>query len=153
MIIVEGAKQHDIAFAKSEGAVVVEEGRAGKVLLRARDGVEHSFSLVRKLSARALDAVTPNFLRVVSKQAAQVANPAWAHAKIGVPAAWKISKGSPRIRVAVLDEGVDTTHPALKPAVVAQRDLSGETVHSALPSGNDAHGTACAGIIVSRDKT
>jgi len=54
------------------------------------------------------------------------------------------------IRVAVLDEGVDTSHPALKAAVVAQRDFIGDKGNSAKPDGNDAHGTACAGIILAR---
>ena len=153
MIILEGVHQGDLEFAKSEGAVVVNEGSDGKVLLRAENGPAHVFSLVSKLSARPIGAVSPNFLRVVSKQTGQAPHPSWAHAKIGIAAAWQLSKGSPDIRIALLDEGVDTDHPALQPAVVGQRDFVGGTGDSALPSGNDAHGTACAGIIVSRDRT
>ena len=67
------------------------------------------------------------------------------------PEAWAITKGSAEIKIAVLDEGVDVTHPALSPALVAQKDFIGGNGNSAMPSGNDAHGTACAGIVVSRD--
>jgi subtilisin family serine protease len=52
----------------------------------------------------------------------------------------------------VLDEGVDTKHPALKPAVVAERDFIGNK-STAMPDGDDAHGTACAGIVLSRSAT
>src|SRR5262249_10602285 len=58
--------------------------------------------------------------------------------------------GKAEVRVAVLDEGVDVEHPALKPAVVDQKDFVDDNP-TAAPDGDDAHGTACAGIIVSRD--
>ena len=64
-------------------------------------------------------------------------------------AAWTIHRGDPSIRVAVLDEGVDINHPDLKAAVVAQKDFA-ENNSTAMPSGDDAHGTACSGIIVGR---
>jgi subtilisin family serine protease len=68
---------------------------------------------------------------------------------VAARAAWTITRGRPDVRVAVLDEGVDTAHPALKAAVVAEKDFVAGNGH-ARPDGNDAHGTACAGIIVSR---
>src|SRR6185295_12094777 len=43
--------------------------------------------------------------------------------------------------------------PSLKRAVVAQRDFIGDKGDSAMPDGSDAHGTACAGVILSRDGT
>jgi len=71
---------------------------------------------------------------------------------IGVATTHQLRNGRGRraIRVAVLDEGVDDQHPALAAAIVASRDFI-DGAHSAMPSGNDAHGTACAGIIGSRD--
>jgi subtilisin family serine protease len=47
---------------------------------------------------------------------------------------------------------VDVNHPDLKAAVVAQKDFS-ENNPTAMPSGDDAHGTACSGIIVGRGNT
>ena len=88
--------------------------------------------------------------------------PLWNHDNAGDPgipgadvaakAAWMITRGRAEVRVAVLDEGVDTDHPALKASVVDQKDFVDGNPH-ARPDGNDAHGTACAGIIVSRDAT
>jgi subtilisin family serine protease len=49
-----------------------------------------------------------------------------------------------------LDEGVDTSHPYLASGIVAEADFIDQT-RSAMPTGDDAHGTACAGIIGSRD--
>jgi thermitase len=73
-------------------------------------------------------------------------------ADAAVRAAWTIHRGDPAIRVAVLDAGVDINHPDLKSAVVAQKDFVDKNP-TAMPSGNDAHGTACAGIIAGRGDT
>ena len=57
--------------------------------------------------------------------------------------------GKVMVRVAVLDEGVDTNHPYLEDAVAAEADFVDFNDH-ARPDRDDAHGTACAGIIVSQ---
>lgn len=150
-VIAEGLRQADLAAAKAFGATVVEEALDGKILLGV-NSVEQAFGLVDLLLKREVGSASPNFLRRfvrVQRSAAPIA--AWSHDKIGVANAWNVTRGNKDIRVAVLDEGVDTTHPALKPAVVAERDFIGGNT-SAMPSGNDAHGTACAGIVLSRDK-
>jgi subtilisin family serine protease len=149
-VIAEGVRQTDLAAAKNIGARIAEEGLDGKILFRV-DGVARAFELVEFLLSREVGAVSPNFLRrVIRPQLSRPAAP-WAHQKIGVREAWKITKGDSDVRVAVLDEGVDTTHPALRDAVVSQRDFIGGNGNSAMPDGDDAHGTACAGIAVSRD--
>lgn len=65
-----------------------------------------------------------------------------------VLAAWKLSKGKD-IKVAVLDEGVELTHPDLKDNLLPGYDATlgdGPGVNGAAAPG-DSHGTACAGII------
>lgn len=149
-VIAEGLRQADLSAAQALGARLVEEGLDGKCLLKV-DSVDRVFPLVELLRAREVGSVTPNFLRRIVRPTLSAPAKAWALAKIGVPAAWKITKGKGDVSVAILDEGVDTHHPALRSAVIAERDFIGGNGNSALPDGNDAHGTACAGIAVSRD--
>ncbi|EJL74346.1 S8 family peptidase [Chryseobacterium populi] len=68
-----------------------------------------------------------------------------AGADIKASQTWCITKGE-NIIVAVLDEGVDLTQPDLQGRLVTGFDETGQGSNGA-PSGNDAHGTACAGII------
>lgn len=149
-VIAEGLRQADLSAAQAYGARLVEEGLDGKCLLKV-DSVDRVFPLVELLRAREVGSVTPNFLRRFVKPALSAPTKPWALAKIGVPAAWKVTKGRRDVSVAILDEGVDTHHPALRAAVVAERDFIGGNSSSAMPDGNDAHGTACAGIAVSRN--
>lgn len=63
--------------------------------------------------------------------------------------AWKIQPGDPKIKIAVLDEGVDTKHPDLAPAIVGTYDaVDNDTFQE--PNGWDGHGTACAGLAVAQ---
>ena len=64
--------------------------------------------------------------------------------------AWDISMGNPNIKIGVIDEGVDLTHPDLQSNLL--QGFNGFTMTSnpgdggyTYPAG--AHGTACAGII------
>lgn len=59
--------------------------------------------------------------------------------------AWKIQKGDPAIKIAILDEGVDTGHEDLSGAIVGTYDgVDDDTFQE--PKPWDAHGTACAGL-------
>lgn len=60
---------------------------------------------------------------------------------------WKYSTGK-NIKVAVLDEGIDLNHPDLKANLLQGFDATGNNSEGAPNyNNNDAHGTACAGII------
>ncbi len=88
----------------------------------------------------------------------------WAHANTGTPdqysgtfaadmkiqQAWDVTQGEPYIKVGVIDEGVDLTHPDLQANLL--QGFNGSTMTSnpgdGAPLGNArAHGTNCAGII------
>jgi subtilisin family serine protease len=80
--------------------------------------------------------------------------------------AWSLTKGSPNIIVAVIDDGVDLNHPDLKPNIWTNPDSSQPCVHGwnffsntdnpnpqkftppyYTRDDNDSHGTSCAGVI------
>ncbi len=74
------------------------------------------------------------------------------NADMDVPEAWALGADGTGITVAVIDEGVDLTHPDLNDNLVAGFDavaaLSGtDTAGGYQPGSDDAHGTGCAGII------
>jgi subtilisin family serine protease len=169
-LVVEGISKTELKKLKSKFALdEVVEGLQGKVLLRAPEGGVAGVKTAAEAAREAYeqghaDVAHPNFVRVVSKikPSAPGGRPLWNHlnegnpgipgADVAAPAAWTLTRGKADVRVAVLDEGVDVEHPALKPALVAQKDFVDDNP-TAQPDGNDAHGTACAGIIVSRDAT
>lgn len=73
-------------------------------------------------------------------------------ADMDVLAAWDITTGSPDIRIAILDSGVDTLHPdlvgKLRPGfdAMADPDSAGTMGYPTPTYSQDGHGTACAGI-------
>jgi hypothetical protein len=67
-------------------------------------------------------------------------------ADMKVFSAWGVSTGSATIKVAILDEGVDLVHPDLLANMLPGFDGTQQGSGGAM-QGNDAHGTACAGIV------
>lgn len=66
-----------------------------------------------------------------------------------VPQAWEISRGSPQIKVAIIDTGFDLGHPALIPNLLPGWDFDDED-NQPIPNPRitgAAHGTACAGLV------
>jgi len=71
----------------------------------------------------------------------------WSLQAVRAPQAWDLTRGSRSIAVAVLDSGVDATHPQLAGKLLPGYD---STTGAALASGNtdDAgHGTAVTGVV------
>jgi thermitase len=77
-------------------------------------------------------------------------NDQWDLRTIGAEAAWAISRGSTQSLLAIVDDGVDFTHPDLRDKFFATREFIDE--ESSLgaedqgPSKGDTHGTECAGV-------
>lgn len=70
----------------------------------------------------------------------------WGLQRIGVPRGWQITRGSPDVTIAVIDEGVQLDHPDL--LLHAQSWNASTDTPDGSPTGN--HGTACAGIAAAR---
>ena len=152
------AKREVARSLTDRGAVAISERGAWTLYLAPpdHDPVVTAFQLAHLARVRGALNAHPNFIRLVRRPTNAVATlpRLWNHAMIGVADTHRLRHGRGRraIRVAILDEGVDDQHPALAAAVVASRDFI-DGAHSAMPSGNDAHGTACAGVIASRDRS
>ncbi len=70
----------------------------------------------------------------------------------GIRAAWAVTRGA-GVRIAIIDSGVDDTHPDLRGAVVGGIDLSGVgAADGTRPVGSDApdHGTMVASLAAGR---
>lgn len=100
-------------------------------------------------------AIEPDFLRAP----ARVPNDPqytsqWSHTVANAQAAWDSTTGSSAVRVAVLDTGVDGSHPELLPNLAAQVDVSSGVVNDhngRVGLDNDVckvgHGTFVSGVI------
>jgi subtilisin family serine protease len=122
---------------------------------------------------------TPNFVSQYQRAATGgsfvVPNPQWHLRVVNARKAWALSAGKTAVRVAVLDDGVDVEHAELRRNIARRpdpnepRDLLGRDFFLAddhpdhfnprpkrfrAPfdemSGNDIHGTPCAGVAVGR---
>ncbi len=71
------------------------------------------------------------------------------NADVNAPEAWEVTTGDPNIVIAVIDTGVDTDHPDLINNIVQGYDFYDDD-SDPNPTGNDAHGTACAGLAAAR---
>lgn len=70
----------------------------------------------------------------------------WHLAKIGAPAAWDTTQGA-GVTIAILDSGVDASHPDLAPNMVPGYNMVGNNTDTADVCG---HGTAVAGSAAAR---
>jgi subtilisin family serine protease len=118
----------------------------GDVLSKARELFETDF----------FEFVEPSFLRQLQLHNTYYSNQ-WALKNTGqnggtagidihAEAAWNITQGSANIKIAVIDEGVDLTHPDLQANLLSGFDATGGSTNGGA-QGDEAHGTACAGII------
>jgi subtilisin family serine protease len=71
----------------------------------------------------------------------------WGLRLTGISQAWQLAPPAERVVVAVIDTGVDATHPDLQGVVVPGYDFVNQT---ATPLDDEGHGTAVAGVIAAR---
>ena len=72
------------------------------------------------------------------------ASKVYAPQQIKAPAAWDLTLGDPELIVAVVDTGIDLTHPEFAGRIMAGYDFVND---DADPSDDNGHGTHVAGII------
>jgi subtilisin family serine protease len=110
--------------------------------------------VVRRLAAdRGVRSAQPNYVYRLQQDAAQpYGDPAqYVLAKLRLPQAHALTQGE-RVAVAVIDSGIDTSHPELAGAVAETFDALGDPAQASTPASPPAsphaHGTGIAGAIV-----
>lgn len=73
---------------------------------------------------------------------------------INIEPAWRITKGNSNIKIAIVDQGVDLTHPDLESNLLKHLgyDATGGNSKGGY-TGNDGHGTWCAGVVGAIDNS
>jgi len=119
--------------------------------IRARGGtIKYSYQYIQAIAA-SIPSQAINLLQTIPsvayvetdyKVTALQQQTPWGIAKIGAPTVWATGNKGTGIKVAILDTGIDTSHPDLKV-------LGGATFVAGTTSYNDdnGHGTHCAGIV------
>ncbi|MBO0589154.1 S8 family serine peptidase [Sporosarcina sp. E16_8] len=93
-----------------------------------------------------VEVLQPDFMRYAAIETAAIGSNSWGKERIGVKkAAHKLMPGEDSVIIAVIDTGVDYTHPLLKDRIVAGYDVINNTSD---PMDVHFHGTHIAGIIV-----
>lgn len=169
-LIIDNPKRIDLKWLVDAYGMELVNDHRGIILMRSpvggTEGVTQAFLAARAAVAERGLAAQPNFIRAFAAlPAGDPATHSWHLDNRGTPgvigadvhavAAWTITEGHDGIIVAVIDEGVATSHPWLKEAVVAEADFHDfDTTKtpgpSAKPHQDDNHGTACAGVVLSR---
>jgi subtilisin family serine protease len=148
VVTLEGSQSDAVAAVASTGAHVVEVIPAlGAVVVEIPSG--------RRAAVTAALHALPGAVRVEADPTASISrvpdDPLWSHQwglrTVGAPAAWDRTVGSSATVIAILDTGVDASHPDLAGAVLAGRDFVNGDLDAADDNG---HGTMAAGIAAAR---
>ncbi len=72
----------------------------------------------------------------------------WALVKVRAEAAWRVTRGRPDVRIAIVDTGADLGHPELRGQIVDSWRANGWLGRMGLAGAKDdsGHGTHCAGV-------
>lgn len=134
------------------GSLLVTTVDGGLRLLEVPPGQEVVHA-ARLLAQPDVAAVEPDRVRQLLRTSSDPRyGEQWAHQTTRVEEAWDFTTGDAAVRVAVLDSGVDGTHPAIRANLVRQIDISsGSPVEVPLGTDNDrcdqGHGTFVAGVV------
>lgn len=117
------------------------------ILENMRDAIRESLNA--QLTNYEFFIVDESIFTIVGDISTDTANIGWHLDAIDVEEGWKITKGSPDITVAVVDDGIDATHDILKGRIVNPYNVFTQNNRLSVGQG---HGTHVAGLAVGSDK-
>lgn len=146
---------------KSTPSMQIADHNAFGNLLKVRiNGAQEISTLVSLLKNPNVEYVVPNIKLHAQLQSIESVDAAvgtaglqeqWANKTVGVEKAWSLAgnKGAKKVKVAVIDTGMDYNHPSLKTNAIAGYDFrDGDADPMDLTSQqNPGHGTHCSGSI------
>ncbi|HVL38452.1 MAG TPA: S8 family peptidase, partial [Fimbriimonadaceae bacterium] len=113
-------------------------------LLRLPAGISTRAALDYYRSLPGVEYAEPNYIAHAQFTPNDISfNSQWGPKKIQAPQAWEVIQGSPDVIVAILDTGVDLSHPDLLPKLTIGWDFVN---NDAWADDDHGHGTHCAGI-------
>lgn len=157
-------------IVKTMQATVIEKVRYmtnGYVLEAPQiEGPQGSIQIANRMyEMEEVEIAHPNFIRrrrtrfnetdirssgSIARSATSYLNRQWHLDQTKAKDAWNTTKGSASIKVAILDDGVDTQHPEFTGKITDQFDFGAGISDGNPKSVQDRHGTACAGVAVGK---
>lgn len=152
---VDPVVEDELSYKDELNVIIVFEA-GGKINPHALGGkVKHEYNLINgfagKFPVQAIKGLihNPN-VKFISADHLREATLNYGVPSIAAPTAWSYGYTGNGIKVAVLDTGIDDSHPALSGRVVDWYD----TINGLnQPYDDNGHGTHCAGIVGSHDTT
>jgi thermitase len=130
-------QQYDAAYVRSLYGIDIE-------LWQVPEGSE--WAIIERLNANPLvEYAEPNYRMYAANTVPNdpFFDRQWAHTIMQSPAAWDITTGKTNVTIAIVDTGIDETHPDLASKIVPGYDF---VDNDSNPHDENGHGTHCAGI-------
>ena len=111
-----------------------------KVKLPAGESI--TYSMTQYANNPDVEYAEPNYISKISLVPDDAYYPKqWALTKINAPMAWDLSKGSPSVVIAIIDSGIDYTHPDLSGKIVSPYNSVTGSTDLASVLDDEGHGT------------
>ena len=139
-------QSHQLVYEAHNGLQTVYSGRISRYLVKAMqsDNVVEYVQPNRQLAAATIITNDPYFTVDSTQDEKQ-----WYLARVKIPEAWELSRGSSNVTIAVIDTGIHASHIELNDGRIIEGydTIKNETIPANSNSDDNGHGTAVAGVI------